>query len=92
MNRNAATRAHPVLATFTVLILVFGCAGEQSTEVSTVKVFRGGDATPTKTYYRTWNDSQRGWHVFDIDAGTGAIIDVNQVLPDVPDPHKMLTK
>ncbi|MBC8426923.1 hypothetical protein H8E07_22640 [bacterium] len=67
-------------------------SGSQSEEISTVKVYRGGSLTPVKTYFRSWNDSQRGWHVFNIDVDTGGIVDVDTVLPDVPDPHKNDTK
>ena len=59
-------------------------AGDQSSEISTVQVFRGGNAAPSKTYYRTWNDSERGWHVFSILTDSGDIVDVDQVESDVP--------
>ncbi len=59
-------------------------SGEQSAETSTVKVFIGGNAAPSKTYYRSWNDNQRGWHVFSINTDTRAIIDVDEVAADVP--------
>jgi hypothetical protein len=52
-------------------------SGAQSSEVSTVKVFRGGQPTPSKTYYRTWNDELRWWHVFNIETDTGNIVDVD---------------
>ncbi|MGB9561812.1 MAG: hypothetical protein ACPL6C_03260, partial [bacterium] len=46
-------------------------------ELSTVKVFRGGNLNPERAYYRYWTDEIRWWHVFDIDDRTGAIIDVD---------------
>ncbi len=52
--------------------------------LSTVKVFRGGQTTPVKTYFRTWNDGNRGWHVFNIMVDDGSIVDVDQVYPDIP--------
>ncbi|MBA4378792.1 MAG: hypothetical protein C0395_09125 [Gemmatimonas sp.] len=52
--------------------------------LSTVKVFRGGDPTPAATFYRTWNDSQRGWHVFNIMVEDGSIVPVEAVYPDIP--------
>lgn len=63
-------------------------SGDQSSETSTVKVFRGGNSAPSKTYYRTWNDEQRGWHVFDILTDTGQIVDIDVVTSDVRDADK----
>jgi len=48
-------------------------------ELSTVKVFLGGNANPSRIYYRYWTDGERWWHVFNIDDRTGAIIDVDAV-------------
>ncbi len=59
-------------------------SGSASTEMSTVKVFAGGAVAPAKTYYRSWDDSQRGWHVFSIMTDTRVIVDVDEVHADVP--------
>jgi hypothetical protein len=59
-------------------------SGSQSGEVSTVKVFRGGNEAPSKTYYRSWNDEMRGWHVFSIMTDDASIVDVDDVTADVP--------
>jgi len=55
-----------------------------SGDLSTVKVFRGGSAQPIHTYLRTWNDGNRGWHVFNIMTANSAIVEVNAVFSDIP--------
>ncbi|MCP4292973.1 MAG: hypothetical protein GY780_14200 [bacterium] len=59
-------------------------SGSPGSEISTVKVFVGGSAAPAKTYFRSWADAQRGWHVFSIMTDTRTIIDVDEATPDVP--------
>ncbi|MBU0740779.1 hypothetical protein KKG45_01850 [bacterium] len=57
-----------------------------TTENAIVKVYRGGDANPSKTYYHVYNVAgMEGWHVFNIDSQTGIIIDVDTVESEVPD-------
>ena len=54
-------------------------------EAATVKVFVGGNPTPVKTYYHTFGaEDVWGWHVFDIHATTGVIVDVNDFAGNVP--------
>jgi hypothetical protein len=60
-------------------------SGNYSTgHLSSVKVFRGGNPQPVNTYLRTWNDGNRGWHVFNIMTDDGSIVEVNQVFSDIP--------
>jgi hypothetical protein len=45
-------------------------------EISTVKVFRGGSAAPTHTWSRSWSGI-RWWHVFNIMTADGSIVEVD---------------
>ena len=57
---------------------VYRYAGYSSDEMSYVRVYRGGNATPIKTYTRIWNDSYYWWNVFRIRAANGEILDIDQ--------------
>ena len=63
-------------------VRLFSGDGENGS-TSWVKVFRGGDSQPVKTYTRTWNDENRGWHVFNIMTNNGSLVDVDVVSPDI---------
>jgi hypothetical protein len=60
--------------------------GEASSEVSTVRVFRGASAVPTHTFtYSNWDpNGPIWWHVFDIDPRNGQIIPRDRHLTSPP--------
>lgn len=61
-------------------------AGEASSEISTVRVFRGSSTVPTHTFtYSGWDPNGAiWWHVFDIDPRTGNVIPRDQHLTSPP--------
>jgi hypothetical protein len=64
---------------------LYNWSGTTSTEVVTVKVFRGSAPQPVKTYLHTFNEAtMRGWHVCNIETDGGAIIDVDTSAATVP--------
>ncbi len=56
---------------------VYLWSGDDSTgELSTVKIFRGGDPNPTHSWSRSWSGI-RWWHVFNIMTADGSIVPVD---------------
>jgi len=64
---------------------VWNWSGTATTEAATVKVFRGSDPQPVKTYSHVFSTTDlRAWHVCDIMTADGSIVDINTTAAAVP--------